>query len=145
VTNLLSGKNFSGLQSAYHGSGRSVYLPVYRSQIPGMFSVFDFAEPDQVNGQRDVTTVATQALFLLNDPFVVNTSRLAAERILDLDSPDEESRIRHAYAYTLARKPTEAEIKRAREFLETAQGQTKEVWATFLQALYCSAEFRYIR
>ncbi len=36
---------------------RSVYLPVMRSKLPGMFTVFDFAEPDQVNGQRDVTTV----------------------------------------------------------------------------------------
>ncbi len=63
-----------------------------------MFTVFDFAEPDQVNGQRDVTTVPPQALFLLNNPFVVEVSKKAAQRILAQDLPDETSRLRYAYA-----------------------------------------------
>jgi hypothetical protein len=142
---LLNGKGGRTVTSSYTQALRSIYLPIYRSKIPGMFSAFDFAEPDQVNGRRDITTVATQALFLLNDPFVVTTSQKAAERVLALDTPEDDARIRYAYAYTLCRKPTDTEIQRALEFLETTQGTTETKWATFLQALYCSAEFRYIR
>lgn len=122
---------------------RTVYLPVFRSKLPGMFIVFDFAEPDQVNGRRDVTTVAPQALFMLNNPFVVEVSKHAAQRILDQPLPDDRSRIRFAYAYTLCRYPTETETARAVEFLSHGTDQLSN-WSTFTQALYSSAEFRYI-
>lgn len=123
---------------------RSVYLPVVRSKLPGMFTVFDFAEPDQVNGQRDVTTVAPQALFLLNNNFVVDVSKKAAERILAEDLPDQSSRIQYAYAYTLCRRPNEAEIKRSIDFLREFGGDPEDAWAALTQALYSSAEFRYL-
>ncbi|MGB3118261.1 MAG: PSD1 and planctomycete cytochrome C domain-containing protein [Verrucomicrobiales bacterium] len=123
---------------------RSVYLPIFRSKLPGMFTVFDFAEPDQVNGQRDVTTVAPQALFLLNNPFVVETATHAAQRVLALEGADDDAKIRYAYAYTLCRKPGDAERERSLAFIKEGGGDEK-TWTTFLQALYASAEFRYIR
>jgi len=122
---------------------RTVYLPVFRSKLPGMFTVFDFAEPDQVNGQRDVTTVAPQALFMLNNPFVVDVSARAADRILEQKLPDDNSRVRFAYAYALCRYPTETETAKALEFLGTGS-ERRSSWAAFTQALYSAAEFRYI-
>jgi hypothetical protein len=122
---------------------RSIYLPVFRSRLPGMFTVFDFAEPSQVNGQRDVTTVAPQALFLLNNPFVVEVSRRAADRILEQPFTDEAVRVKFAYAYTLCRYPTEDETQRALAFLKSADDQRSR-WTDFTQALYSSAEFRYV-
>ncbi len=122
---------------------RSVYLPVYRSRLPGMFTVFDFAEPDQVNGQRDVTTVAPQALFMLNNPFVVDVSQRAADRILQQNVSNEEARVRYAYAYTLCRYPTPEETKRALAFVES-NSDRRAGWASLTQAIYSSAEFRYI-
>ncbi len=122
---------------------RSVYLPVFRSKLPGMFTVFDFAEPDQVNGQRDVTTVPPQALFMLNNPFVIDVSERAATQILSQDLPDELARIRYAYAYALCRYPSDAETERARTFLEAGDDRQSS-WAALTQALYSSAEFRYI-
>jgi Protein of unknown function (DUF1553)/Protein of unknown function (DUF1549) len=122
---------------------RSVYLPVYRSKLLGMFTVFDFAEPDQVNGQRDVTTVPPQALFLLNNPFVIDVSKRAAQRILEQDLADEKTRVRYAYAYTLCRHPTETEIQRALSFLESGEDRQSS-WSALTQALYSSAEFRYL-
>jgi len=122
---------------------RSVYLPVFRSKLPGMFTVFDFAEPDQVNGVRDVTTVAPQALFMLNNSFVVSAAKRAADRVLAQDVSNDTARIRYAYAYTLGRYPSEAEVQRSLEFL--AQGSDrKAAWTELAQALYASAEFRYI-
>jgi mono/diheme cytochrome c family protein len=122
---------------------RSVYLPVFRSKLPGMFTVFDFAEPDQVNGQRDVTTVPPQALFLLNNPFVVDVAKRAADRILEQNLPDEKARVRFAYAYSLCRYPTEAETERALTFLNETKDKRSN-WVALTQALYSSAEFRYL-
>jgi mono/diheme cytochrome c family protein len=122
---------------------RSVYLPVFRSKLPGMFTVFDFAEPDQVNGQRDVTTVPPQALFLLNNPFVVDVAKRAADRILEQNLPDEKTRVRFAYAYSLCRYPTDAETERALTFLNETKDKRSN-WAALTQALYSSAEFRYL-
>ena len=122
---------------------RSVYLPVFRSKLPGMFTVFDFAEPDQVNGQRDVTTVAPQALFMLNNPFVVDVSARAADRILAQKLPDDSARVRFAYAYALCRYPSESEIAGALSFIGKSADR-RSSWAAFVQALYSAAEFRYI-
>lgn len=122
---------------------RSVYLPVLRSKLPGMFTVFDFAEPDQVNGQRDVTTVPPQALFMLNNPFVVDVSERAAQHILNQHLPDEKAKVRYAYAYTLSRYPTDVETARALAFLGAGEDQPSS-WSTLMQALYSSAEFRYV-
>ena len=122
---------------------RSVYLPVFRSKLPGMFTVFDFAEPDQVNGQRDVTTVPPQALLMLNNPFVVDVAKRAADRILEQNLPDDKARVRFAYAYSLCRYPTEAETERALTFLNETKDKRSN-WAALTQALYSSAEFRYL-
>ena len=122
---------------------RSVYLPVFRSKLPGMFTVFDFAEPDQVNGHRDVTTVAPQALFMLNNLFVVDVSTRAADRILAQKLPDDKARVRYAYAYALCRYPTETEITRALAFV-SAGADRRSNWSALTQALYSAAEFRYI-
>ena len=122
---------------------RSVYLPVFRSKLPSMFSVFDFAEPDQVNGHRDVTTVAPQALFMLNNSFVVEVAERAADRILEQELPDDRARIRYAYAYALCRYPSESEAQRALDFVHDGADRRAN-WAAFTQALMSSAEFRYI-
>ncbi len=122
---------------------RSIYLPVFRSKLPGMFTAFDFAEPDQVNGQRDVTTVAPQALFMLNNQFVVDVSTRVADRILSQKLPDDTARVRFAYAYALCRYPTESELAASLSFLGK-NSDRRSNWAAFAQALYSAAEFRYI-
>jgi hypothetical protein len=125
---------------------RSVYLPVFRSRLPGMFTVFDFAEPDQVNGQRNVTTVPTQALFFLNNPFVLKTASAYAARLIEDQDSTDANRIQRAYAEVLGRFPTAAEVDRALGFIGEGSGDdgVKEAWAAWVQALYSSAEFRYI-
>ena len=70
------------LDFANQSKHRSVYLPLLRGITPRPLEVFDFAEQGMVTGSRDSTTVAPQALFLLNDAFVrrsvTRISRLAA-------------------------------------------------------------------
>jgi len=132
---------------------RSIYLPLLRTLTPRSLDVFDFAEQGLVTGSRDSTTVATQALYLLNDPFVRQQSQALASRLIEKNL-DENARIHLAYQLTLSRTPTQMEAARARSFLsdfEAAARKEEEsdprtaAWASFSQALLASAEFRFIR
>lgn len=126
---------------------RSVYLPILRNYLPEFLQVFDFAEPASVIGRRDITTVSTQALFLLNDKFVIDQSRSAAVRLLEderLENRDE--RIAGAYLLTFGRTPSAGELAQARAYLNNASGDgqtSEEILGGLLQALFASAEFRY--
>jgi hypothetical protein len=100
---------------------RSVYVPVVRNMLPEMFELFDFPEPSETKGVRDVTTVPTQALFLLNGRFVIEQSRAAAAKLLASPSPTPEARVTQAYREVLGRAPTPAELTRALIFVHSAQ------------------------
>ena len=128
---------------------RSVYVPVFRSSLPELFEVFDFANPSMVTGRRNVSTVAPQALFMMNHPFVRTQARLTAERLLSESQKKEANRIDHAYLRILGRHVTAAEIALSQEFLKsvidtTEKGQV-EAWAQMVQSLFSTIEFRYIR
>jgi hypothetical protein len=96
---------------------RSVYLPIVRNQVPSVLEVFDFAEPTMVTGSRDVTTVAPQALYLMNNPFVLEQSSKFAERLLAVDRLDDAGRVDLAYQHAFGRHATPAEQKRATDYL----------------------------
>ena len=140
------GKN-GGMQSLKSFDHRSVYLPIVRNYVPEFLQVFDFAEPASVIGRRDITTVSTQALFLLNDKFVIDQSVATAKRLLDDDRlENQEERIVGAYILAFGRTPSGAELSQFRKYLNEAikNGQTPEAaFSGFIQALFASAEFRY--
>jgi len=127
-----------------------VYVPVLRNFVPAMFETFDFPEPSETKGRRDVTTVPTQALFLMNSPFVMEQSRSAAERLLAAGSLSDEERVARAYRETLGRAPNAEEVKWSLEFVkaaaaeETSASIERQAWARLYQALFASAEFRYL-
>ena len=124
---------------------RSVYMPIIRSGLPGIYELFDFAEPSMVTGQRDVTTVATQALFMLNSPFVLGQSKRMASRLLAVNSLDDAGRIDLAYRQTLGRGATSQERERSLSFIRNHnQSDVAQGWTAFCQALFASAEFRYL-
>jgi hypothetical protein len=94
---------------------------------PTSLEVFDFAEQGMVTGQRDATTVATQALYLLNDPFVRRQSLNLAQRVLAQPKMDDAGKIDLAYQLTLGRAATSEEVERATKFIaafEAADRQT---------------------
>lgn len=132
---------------------RSVYLPVIRNELPLWFQVFDFANADVTTGRRDTTNVPPQALFLLNNPVVIQHARLGAERLLREKNEDRE-RIQLAYLRLLSRPPTSEEIELALRFLaeyaqtvgphlKKGQDARLEAWTAFCQALLGCSEFRY--
>jgi len=121
---------------------RSVYLPVFRSLLFGMYTAFDFAEPDQVNGQRDVTTVPGQALFLLNNSLVAEASELTAKQLQQQYGSDRKAQLAAAWRLILCREATVDELRISEQFMESAEGE-KFGLALLVQALYAAAEFRY--
>ena len=58
---------------------RTVYGFVDRQNLDGVYRTFDFASPDATSARRHVTTVPQQALFLMNNPFVIEQARQLAE------------------------------------------------------------------
>ncbi len=159
---------------------RSIYLPQLRGLTPASLAAFDPVEQTLVSGQRDVTTVPTQALFILNSDFVGDQSEALAKSIQSLGS--DEARIRQVYQAVLARHPDEIETTRALAFLGEIQRQQNSMakaspvasavspqsdavirtlstestssaqprldnatWSVLIQAIYGSAEFRYVR
>ncbi len=123
---------------------RSVYVPVVRNQPNRFFETFDFPEPSEPHGQRDVTTVAPQALFLLNSPFVAGHAKTASERLLKNYTVDRD-RIQRAYEEVLGRLPSAKEVDQSLTYVASSKLKDGEAaaWAKLYQALFASAEFRY--
>lgn len=102
--------------AADRGNYRSVYLPAVRDVTPRSLAAFDPVSQTLVTGQRDVTVVATQALFLLNSHFVRRQSQSEAV-LLERTASSEDERIRQAYLRTLNREPSKTEVEKAHAFL----------------------------
>jgi hypothetical protein len=137
---------------------RSVYLPLLRGLVPRSLEVFDFAEQGLVTGKRDTTTVAPQALYLLNDPFVRRQAQGLTGRLLPRKDLDDGGRIRLAYRLTLGRVATAKEVERVKNYLAEYQTDSATIdeslpvaaprvaaWRSFCQVLLASAEFRFVR
>jgi Protein of unknown function (DUF1549)/Protein of unknown function (DUF1553)/Planctomycete cytochrome C/EF-hand domain pair len=126
---------------------RSVYLPIVRNQAPEMLALFDFAESSMVVGERPNTTGASQALFMLNSPFVLRQAEALADRLLDESSSDDE-RTNQAYMLVFGRPPTPAQRVASMNFISNYERslsrqplKRRTAWAAFGQALFASAEF----
>ena len=158
---LLGTKNFEYVtndQSAnaarYDTPRRSVYLPVIRNAVFDVFQVFDFVEPSFLNGKRASTTVAPQALFLLNGQFVMAQSRAFSERVLAEAGADEDARVRRAYIHAYGRPASAVEVSAARAYVqryeaglasETDASKRRAIaWQSFCQILFASNEFVYV-
>jgi hypothetical protein len=158
---------------------RSVYLPVVRDFQNEALDAFDFADPSFVTGDRDETTVATQALYLMNDERVMELAMRMARRLMRMDATDRQ-RITFAFQLAFGREPSAAEERAVVSFLrdfhdgdqgapggaasvrerirQRVQSQVgaglppdmlnaspeERAWAAFCQALFQTAEFRYL-
>lgn len=131
---------------------RSVYLCMLRHSPPAELIAFDLPDGIGEAGQRPETTSPTQSLFLLNNPFVVEQSKLLAKRVL-ADNEDRYSQVRDIFRFILRRDPEDAEFAQAIEYIETVGSSMKsenkktrrlKPLASLCQALFATNEFRYI-
>jgi len=151
------GRNHNVGQILTGSNRRSVYLPIMRDKVPKMLRLFGFANPSMVVSDREEMTVPEQALFMMNSDFVREQSKHMADRLLGRSGPDEPGRIGMAYRLAFGRGPTDEERSRAQNYLSRMRDRFRDedngnndtaarrkAWATLCQALFASAEFRYL-
>ncbi len=130
---------------------RSVYLRVKRSELLPIMTMFDAPEPTQSIGERSVTTVPTQALAMMNSPFVRQQAERLAERIRPAQALPLDGAIDRGYRIAFGRLPTDAERARMSAFLQqraAAGADTPETrqraLVEFCHVLLCLNEFVYV-
>jgi hypothetical protein len=138
----------------YDPPRRSLYLPVVRSALYDFFQAFDFADPSVQSGRRETTTVAPQALFLMNSDVVLTQTAVLAGQLLADPNRDDAARIGELYQRTLGRAPRTVEIERATQFLaryeQQAAGEPAAVpprtraWQSLCRAVLATNEFIYV-
>jgi hypothetical protein len=122
---------------------RSVFVPAFRNSMSELLEAFDMADSSVTTGRRNVSTVAPQALVLLNQQFVIEQARLTARRLLSELPSDDDARVSRLYRQTLGRLPTDAERQAVLRHVHHA-ADTAEAWARVVQSLLASVEFRYV-
>lgn len=97
---------------------RSIYFTVKRSQMIPAMQAFDAPEPLVSQGTRPTTTVAPQALWLMNNPHVRSWAAAFAQRFAAEGHRSPDDAIQRAYTLALNRPPTAMELTDAREFID---------------------------
>ena len=104
---------------------RTIYGFIDRQNLPGLFRAFDFASPDQHSPRRYQTTVPQQALFTLNNPFVLAQAQALAAPVVD--SPA--ARLTQMTRRVLARSPDDDELRTGLDFISAPRvAQTAGDW-----------------
>jgi hypothetical protein len=138
--------------AVYDHDKRSVYLMTQRLKRHPYLALFDGADPNATTADRLSTTVPTQALYFLNDPFVHAKSMKWARRLLT-HAPDEKKRIELAWQQSMGRLPGNDELLEANEFLAAYRVELKSnglddletrALAAYLRSLFGSNEFLHV-
>jgi cytochrome c553 len=142
----LGGEQIGAAINDPRNSYRSVYLPIIREQLPEALTLFDFPDPNSVAGERAISAVPAQALYLMNNPFVIRNAEYAADRLLASSGTDAE-KVKRGYETFYARPPSEKEQQAAMSFIANYEKRStrRNSWAAFTQALFASAEFANLR
>ena len=126
---------------------RSIYLPIVRGAIPPALATFDFPNPDLVTGDRAVTTVPVQALFMMNSPFVHEMAKTIGEQFPQSELAVEDI-IQQLYQRILIREADTNDISMGHKYVTrlVSSGKTQqEAIGSFVQILFSSTEFRFIQ
>jgi len=116
---------------------RTLYLMTVRSDRTGYRMLFDAADPTGIVDRRIDSTVAPQALFLMNHPFVRARAKALARQ---LTGPDRD-RVERVYQVLFGREATADELTIASRFIA---GRGDDAWEQYCHALLCSNEFVYV-
>lgn len=133
---------------------RSVYLMSGRLSKHPFIALYDGPDTNKSTDQRFASTVALQALSMMNSPFVREKSTAFAKRLLAA-SPDNQQRVRLAYELAFGRSVADAELAEVTEYLTSliaalqSEGRATDdatviAWTSFARTLLSSNEFVYV-
>ena len=152
----MHGKSFpASLKSDYNyvhdDVCRSIYIPVLRNAIPDVLEVFDVADPSTVVGKRNRSTIASQALWMMNHPWIQEQSQKTAERLINQSNGKTQPILEQASLRILGRVLSDEEANAIETYL-VAQASPSEPsnttirvdrLATIVQSLFQSLDFRF--
>jgi len=144
----------SPFKDVYPSNHRSVYLMTQRFQRHPYLALFDGPDTNTTTEQRTHSTVPQQALFLMNDPFILEQATGLARRLIG-SGGDPWRRIELAHQIALARPARHIEMEMAVHYLDAYRKQLEkdgveadrlelEAWTSYARMLLCSNEFVYI-
>ena len=116
----VGGRGTDVLEAGAGPHRRSVYCVVDRQFVPGVMSVFDFANPDLHMPKRLETTVPQQSLFALNHPFVAERARSLVRKLWPDSTESDPAALERMWQAVYQRSPTSAESAGAIAFLAAA-------------------------
>ena len=128
--------------AVYETNKRSAYLMVQRQRRHPFLSLFDGADPNATTAARQTTTVPTQALYFINDPFFHAQADALAKKLAPL--PNDDTRITEAWRILFQRHPTTAETQRTKAFLVSYPADNAAKWTAHVRVLMASNEFLHI-
>ncbi len=127
---------------------RTLYLMTARTgaQTSDFGPLFDRADCGAIVGQRTESTVAPQALFMMNDPFVIEQAKALAERVQFENDDDVEKTIERIYNIALGRPASQREIEIGTSIIAQSAGDSEEnnAWDRLSLIVLCTNEFLYI-
>ncbi|MGE3808734.1 MAG: DUF1549 and DUF1553 domain-containing protein, partial [Gemmataceae bacterium] len=121
---------------------RTIYGFIDRLNLPELFRSFDYPNPDATSPERTATTVPQQALFFMNHPFVLETSRKLLGRQEVAAASDQPKKVIQLYRIVYGRLPDKHELELARQFLGDKPADID--WERYAQALLLSNEFVFV-
>ncbi|MDB4711986.1 DUF1553 domain-containing protein [Verrucomicrobiales bacterium] len=118
---------------------RSVYLPVVRSHLYDLLTLLGFPNATTTVGQRSQTTVPTQALLMMNNPFLIRQAQSLALRI-------GEGKVRELYLTLFSRVPNSEEMHWISRFINKHAkiSGKKKAWESLCHTLLISNEFLHV-
>ncbi|MBX3112700.1 MAG: DUF1549 domain-containing protein [Fimbriimonadaceae bacterium] len=135
----------------YDSPRRAIYLPVVRAAVYDVYQAFDFGDPTVMNGDRPSTTIAPQALFMLNGPIVTKAAQSLASHALSEKDATDAQRVRSLYLTCYGRPATDWEVSNAQLYLARFQAAytlapdpRHSAWQSLCKALLAANEFIYV-
>ena len=127
---------------------RSIYLPLRRSNLPTLYTLFDFGDATTPEGHRSPTTVATQALFVMNSPLVIREAKNVADSVLKQERQDKR-RVEEIYMRVLDRRPDANEVDQGLTYLTNFRKKWNQIdeeqaWTSLTHVLMASNEFIFV-
>ncbi|MDZ4802552.1 MAG: DUF1549 and DUF1553 domain-containing protein [Bryobacteraceae bacterium] len=141
------GENSNGRMSLKPESNkrRLVYLPLRRANLPSLLNLFDFGDATTTSGKRTLTTVAPQALFMMNSGFVEERAKSLAGQLAKT-TIDQRERVQALYRRVLNRDATASDIDGALSYVDSfaIKRSTDDAWLSLARVLMASNEFIYV-
>ncbi len=137
----------------YNSPRRSLYLPIVRNNVYDVFQLLDYPDAAIPTGDRTTTTIAPQALMMLNSDFIAHASADLATRVLGA-AVDDKDRVNHMYVTSYGREATSAEIAESLALLANiehalpknpADDSRRQAWAGLCQVIVAANEFIYVQ